>query len=461
MKKVLIGAGIILVIAIMIVLNVVLKGGEEDGTTASGGMFSGSKGQPVTVELVSTGDLSSSVLVNGVVQEVNRKDVVSTSSVKVTGVNVEVGDEVKKGDALFTVDLSTMEEELASLRLNREIQALTLEKIQSISTTTSTKSVQVALELSKLNVKSAENYLASAEENAAKNQELFDEGIISKSELDALQKSVDEARSQLDIANLNLERSQSDLNQVYSANNSSEKSLEYDVAIQLKNLESMDMNIAKIEKQISEIHDSTKAPMSGVVTLRNLESGNMTVPGSPIFQIMDMTELEVMANVREFDIRDMVIGQKVMFAGDAISKDDDVTGELSYIAPVASAQMINGRQTTGIQIKMSITEGVEMLKPGYSAECEIMTESVEGVVVGNFNMFREDRDGNRVAFVVEEGVLSERVIETGISSDFEMEILEGLTEGEVVVLNPSLSLKDGMKVDITNDYMNESEEEGN
>ena len=63
MKKVLIGAGIVLVIAVMIVLNVVLKGGEEDGATASGGMFGGSKGQPVTVELVSTGDLSSSVLV--------------------------------------------------------------------------------------------------------------------------------------------------------------------------------------------------------------------------------------------------------------------------------------------------------------------------------------------------------------------------------------------------------------
>ncbi len=455
MKKVLIGAGIITIILVMILLNL-YKSQEE--TESGSGVFGGSKGQPVAVEVVGLGDLSSSVLVNGLVQEVHKKDMFAVSSLKVTSLSVDVGDEVREGDVLYTIDLSGLEDELASLKLNREIQALTLEKIQNVSTTASSKGAQVALELAKINVASAENYLAGALENVEKNKALYDEGIISKTEYESLEKAVDEAQSQVDVAKLNMERSESDLSQLYSSNSASKESLEYDVQIQLKNLESMDMSIRKIEKQIQEIHDSTKAEMTGVVTMRNLEVGDTTVPGSPLFQIMDMTKLEVVANVREFDIREMVLGQDVKFTGDAIGKDQEVTGKLTYIAPVAASLVINGRQTTGIEIKMDISHGTEYLKPGYSAECEIMTETANHVIVGNFNMFREDNEGNRIAFVVEDGIIRERTIETGISSDFEMEIISGLEEGDLVVSNPSLALKEGMRVEITNDYMGDMEE---
>jgi len=446
MKKALIIIGIVGVVALMIVLNINKSKGESEGSISFGG-----KAVEVEAAIINTGDLSSSVIITGAVEEVTKKDIIATTTIDVIGVLVEVGDEVKVGDTLFTLDLTSMEDDLISLRLNREIQALQIEKIQSISTTSSSTGAKIALELAKINLSSAELQYDNQVESLAKNEELFKEGIISQSELDAMTKSMADIKSQIDIALLNVQRSESDLNSVYSANNSSTKSLEFDIQIQLKNLESLDLNIGKVEKQMQELADSTKSPISGVMTAVHIESGDIVMNSSPLFQIIDMDNLIIKANIREYDIRNMEIGQNVKITGDAIDKENEVIGKLSYISPVASDTVINGRATTGIEIKISIVSGLDYLKPGYTTDCEITTEQIEGVVVGTYELFKEDKDNNKTVFVIVDDILEERMIETGIISDFEAEITSGLSEGDLVVMNPSLSLKEGMKVIITND----------
>lgn len=446
MKKTVIIMGIIGAVALMIVLNInKSKGGSE------GGLSFGSNTQEVEARVIETGDLSSSVIITGAVEEVTKKDLVATSTMEVTSVLVEVGDEVKVGDFLFTMDFSTMEDDLISLRLNREIQSLQIEKIQSISTTSSSTGAKIALELAEINLLSIEAQYDNQIKLLAKNEELFKEGIISQSELDGMTKSITDTQSQIDIASLNIQRSESDLNSVYLANNSSAKALEFDIQIQLKNLESLDLNIGKVEKQMQELVNSSMSPIAGVITAVHIESGDMVMNSSPLFQIIDMNNLIIKASIREYDIRNMEIGQDVKITGDAIDKENEVTGKLTYISPVASDTVINGRATTGIEIKMSIASGLEYLKPGYTTECEITTEQIEGVVIVTYELFKEDKDNNKTVFIIVDNILEERIIETGITSDFEAEIISGLSEGDLVVMNPSLSLKEGMKVIITND----------
>lgn len=446
MKKAIIIIGIIGAIALMIGLNLNKNKDESEGGIAFGG-----KAQEVEAVRIETGDLASSVIITGAVEEVTKRDLSATSAMEVTGLLKDIGDSVKVGDPLFSVDLTSFQEELVSLKLNREIQALQIEKIQSISTTSSSSGAKIALELAKINLNSAQSFYDNQVESLAKNEELFKEGIISQSELDSMTKSIDDAKSQIDIATLNVQRSESDLNSVYSANNNSTKSLEFDVQIQLKNLESLDLSIAKVEKQMIELEESTYSPISGVITAVHVETGDMVMTGAPLFQIMDMEDLIIKASVREYDIRNMEVGQNVVVTGDAIDKENMVTGKLSYIAPVASGTVINGRSTTGIEIKISINEGLEFLKPGYTTDCEITTQEVTDVVIGTYELFREDKDNNKTVFVIVDDVLEERMIETGITADFEAEISSGLEVGDIVVVNPSLSLKEGMKVMISND----------
>jgi len=461
MKKLVIVLVIVSIVGVMVFFNISKNSSstQEEGTTSESTStfgFGKTKSLEVKAIAIKKASISSSILITGNVEVVDKKDVTVSSAMKVTKVLVEVGDKVQQGTALFSVDITSLSDELASLKINRDIQNLQLKKIEGAKATSSSESANIAIELSKLSLASAQAAYESQLQTITENTLLYNEGIISKSELEALEKATPSLLQQVEIAQLNLERSENDLAQLQKSNNDSTKSLAIDVQIQLKNLESLDMSIAKIEKQLTDIEQITKAPVGGTITSIMIDDDQMIMSGTPLMTIQDMEHLVVKAMIREYDISSLAVGQEVVVTGDAVGKDAKVSGKISFISPVAIDTVINGRQTTGIEIKIDIIEGVEFLKPGYTADCEIKTQNKENVLLVSFDVFREDKDNNKVVYVVKDGVVEERIITLGITSDFDAEVLTGLSEGEIVVVNPSLTIKDGAAVTVTM----ESEEEG-
>ncbi len=438
---------IVLVVGALITVNV-LKAQNSDGTKSS---FAGGKAEDVEAQRVTVGEISSSVLVTGGVKEVNREEVIPTISLDITQVLVEEGDQVTIGSKLFEVDMSTTLDELARTKINYEIQTLQLEKLQNMASDSG--SAQIGVELARLSLASAQRAYDSQFETINKNKVLLEEGIISQSEYDAMDSGLVEAESALKSARLSLSRSESDMT-------TSDQSVEIDIKVQLKNLESLDLTIASLEENISDIEDMMKAPISGVVTSVEVKDGDTVQPMSSIITIMNIDELEIEAKVREYDVKDMAKGQRVLITGDAIAKDEEVIGEVSFVAPIAAVTYVNNRETTAVEIKVKVTEGAQFLKPGYTTDCEIMTELKEEVVIAAYNMFKENKDGSTVVFVVnDDGLVEEREIELGITSDFDAEIISGLSEGDVVITNPSFVIKDGIKANVTNDLDETDEDE--
>lgn len=465
MKKILIITGIVAIIGLMIALNV-MKNNASSSTTDSGNAvakgFSFGSQKPIDVDtvIIKTSSISSSILISGTVEVVDKKTIISENAVKVTDVLVKVGDRVTKGSSLFVVDTSSLLDELESARINREIQDLQLQKIQSAKNTSSLTGAEIAVELSKLNLASAQAAYEEQLTNVEKNKILLEEGIISQSELDAVENQTEPLRQQVDIATLNLQRSESDKEQLQKSNSDSNKSLAIDVQIQLKNLESLDMNIAKLEKQLTDIQASCLAPMDGTVTELMIENGQMIMNGTVIMTLENMDHLIVKALVREYDISDLAVGQTVVVTGDALSDEAVVKGRISFISPLAVETMINGRQGTGIEVKIDILEGTVYLKPGYTADCEITTQNKENVIIASFDQFREDKDNNTYVYIVEDGKVREQKIELGVTSDFDAEVISGLKEGDEVVVNPSLTLKEGTLVNSSPMVTENTTEEG-
>lgn len=440
---------IVLVVGGALITVNVLKAQNSDGTKSS---FAGGKAEDVEAQRVTVGEISSSVLVTGGVKEVNREEVIPTISLDITQVLVEEGgDQVTIGSKLFEVDMSTTLDELARTKINYEIQTLQLEKLQNMASDSG--SAQIGVELARLSLASAQRAYDSQFETINKNKVLLEEGIISQSEYDAMDSGLVEAESALKSARLSLSRSESDMT-------TSDQSVEIDIKVQLKNLESLDLTIASLEENISDIEDMMKAPISGVVTSVEVKDGDTVQPMSSIITIMNIDELEIEAKVREYDVKDMAKGQRVLITGDAIAKDEEVIGEVSFVAPIAAVTYVNNRETTAVEIKVKVTEGAQFLKPGYTTDCEIMTELKEEVVIAAYNMFKENKDGSTVVFVVnDDGLVEEREIELGITSDFDAEIISGLSEGDVVITNPSFVIKDGIKANVTNDLDETDEDE--
>jgi HlyD family secretion protein len=453
LKKIFIAIVVIVAVGLMIFYNLNKSEGEGFGNP-----FANNNAQEVEAAVIQRGDIASNILITGSVEEIHKKEIMTNTPVKVLEVYVKNGDLVSKDQALFSVDVTSLEEELSQLKVTYEIQTLQLEKLKKLSTTSSTTGLEIGLELSKLTLSGAQRLYDDQVAALESNKTLLESGIISQSEYDAMAKGVDEAQSQIDTATLNVERAQADLAGIKKNNSQSSQSSEIDVKIQLKNLESLDLNIAKIENQIVELQKVTIAPVGGIVTGLTLVPLEYAQTMVPLMILMDMNSLKVVASVREYDITDLAIDQEVAITGDAIPKDQIVSGKISYIAPLAIQGVVNGKQTTAVEIEILITEGSKYLKPGYTADCEITTLFKKDIVVASYDMFREDKENNKLVYVIDENnTLVEKTVTVGITSDFDAEIVEGLEAGDIVVTNPSLSLKPGMKVTVADGLEGEGE----
>ena len=224
------------------------------------------------------------------------------------------------------------------------------------------------------------------------------------------------------------------------------------------------------------------APMSGTISDLRKEQGEIAI-GSQfqedvILVIADLSEMETQVNVDENDIISIAIGQHAEIEVDALL-DQVLTG---VVAEIASSANVAGEgssdQKTEFEIKISITDPPETLRPGMTAGAEIFTKTnenalsvpIQSVAVRTVDQlttagedraeaekrYTADRDGFvEIVFCIEDGKAMAKQVKTGIQSDELIEILEGLEEGEEVVTGSyraiSKDLDNGAVVNINND----------
>ncbi|MDH4036606.1 MAG: efflux RND transporter periplasmic adaptor subunit [Candidatus Krumholzibacteria bacterium] len=202
------------------------------------------------------------------------------------------------------------------------------------------------------------------------------------------------------------------------------------------------------------------APMAGTISDLNKEQGEIAI-GSQfqpdvILVIADLSEMEAQVNVDENDIVSIQIGQEAEIEVDALL-DQTLTGTVTEIANSANVGGAGSAdQKTEFEIKITIKNPPETLRPGMTASADIFTKTnenavsvpIQSVAVRTVDQlaaageerkdaearFTADRDGFvEIVFCIEDSKAVARQVKTGIQSDELIEILDGLEEGEEVV----------------------------
>ncbi len=224
------------------------------------------------------------------------------------------------------------------------------------------------------------------------------------------------------------------------------------------------------------------APMSGTISDLRKEQGEIAI-GSQfqedvIMVIADLSEMETQVNVDENDIISIAIGQFAEIEVDALL-DQVLTGVVAEIASSANtAGAGSSDQKTEFEIKISIVDPPQTLRPGMTAGAEIFTKTnesalsvpIQSVAVRTVDQlvmagesradaakrYTADRDGFvEIVFCIENGTAVAKQVTTGIQSDELIEVLTGLEEGEEVVTGSyraiSKDLVNGAEVRVSND----------
>jgi len=199
------------------------------------------------------------------------------------------------------------------------------------------------------------------------------------------------------------------------------------------------LNLAQYQRDVSIM----KAPFDGVIVERLAEEGDVINPmmggfGSRggVLVLMNFSKIKVDIDVSEKDILHIKKGQRAYLEVSSIP-DRKFIGEVTIVNLAADSM------TKTFKVRTEFENPDLLLKPGTFGTVTVVTESKKDVLA----IKKEGLLENSV-FVVENGIAQKRNVKTGIENKTHVEIIEGLREGELYVVEGVIGLKDGAKVRI-------------
>ena len=192
------------------------------------------------------------------------------------------------------------------------------------------------------------------------------------------------------------------------------------------------------------LKDATiEAPIAGVVSQRFLDLGGMAIPTAPLFEVVDIDTVKATADVIEAHLNQLTLNQQAIINVDGINTP--ISGAITYISPTLQPM----QRTATVEFRIDNPEGI--LKPGMFAKVTVPVEvHTDTILVPRTSLIEDAGTKTQNVFVVEAGVSQRRSVEIGLSRGGEVEILNGLNEGDSVVVAGQHSLKVGESVTVVN-----------
>jgi len=193
------------------------------------------------------------------------------------------------------------------------------------------------------------------------------------------------------------------------------------------------LNNAKVQLDSTTV----TAPREGIVTTKYLEEGTIIPPatsafsqGTSLVAIADTSRMFVECLVDEADIAQVKLGQKVRVVVEAFP-GMPINGEVQRINPAAAT----ANNITAVKVRIEIT-GPEKAKlmPGMNATCEFLTLQHENVLLVPSQAVKRDKGKTTVRIKKADGTLETREIKVGPSGNDGFEVMDGLKEGDEVVV---------------------------
>ncbi|MFB9947744.1 efflux RND transporter periplasmic adaptor subunit [Rhizobium puerariae] len=322
------------------------------------------------------------------VEEVHVQPLVDGLSIRT--LNNDIGDEVKAGSVLAT--------------LNDD--ALILQKSQYEA---NKAKAEAAVAQYKAQVIEAQANLDDATRQRDRTKRLSQSGTSTVSQLEQAEALVDVRQAQLNAARQAVAVGESDIKVVDSQ------------------IEDVDLRLART---------GVKTPVAGVVSARDAKVGAIASGnGNPLFTIIKDGAIELVADLSETDIQKIKVGQKAAVAVAGASKKID--GKVRLVSPTVDASTRLG----SVHVVIDDESGA---RAGMYASAEIVISETSALALP-LSAVTTSRGGS-TARKVEDNVVKQVKIETGIQDGGFVQVVSGLEAGDVVVAKAGAFVRDGDRI---------------
>jgi RND family efflux transporter, MFP subunit len=338
--------------------------------------------KPLVDRVISTGTIKP-------VEEVYVQPLVEGLSIK--GLNADVGDEVQADSVLATLNDDALLLQKSQLEANRAKAEAGVAQYQA-------------------QVIEAEANLADATRQRDRTKRLSTSGTSTVSQLEQAEALVEVAQARLNAAKQAVAVGQSDIKVV-------------------------DAQIADIDLKLQRT--GVKTPVAGIVSARTAKIGAIASgQGNPLFTVIKDGEIELVADLSESDIRKIKVGQKAMVT--VAGGRNKIEGKVRLVSPTVDPTTRLGA------VHVVISDDETGARAGMYASAEIIIAEEEGLALP-LSAVTTGREGS-TARKVEDNVVKQVKIETGIQDGGFIQVVSGLEAGDLVVAKAGAFVRDGDKI---------------
>ena len=485
-KKIIIGASVAAVLAIVVIVSVFATRKEEP--------------EVVVIKLENRPELKQTVTASGEVRPIRYIKLTSEVPGRIEEIYVNAGDQVIKGKPLVRIDptqlQSNQEAQWAATQasindvqnarnaVNQAQQALVVAEASVAAARQQVVALQTAIDRAQVDVNTAQRELK-------RYTELIEAGVSSRSEYDAARDRFETAKIALETAKANLESQKIAVQEATERANQQRIAVK-DAQISIKSSEMRaNQQQAMLRGQASQRSKATQlSPLNGVVADIPTRVGEFAVAGlstTPLMTIADMSQINVEVNVDETEINNVEVNQQAKVKVDALG-DKELKAIVTQKNPLAVAKSdttgglsnrVNVQEAKEFKVTLQLmelpTDVQDALRPGMSTTATITTKTKNNVLAVPLESIVEKSPNppsaspsptvasnaptpvgdkpktQKGVYVLDPKTNKVKFAEvtTGITGEADIEVTSGVQAGWEVVRGPSRvlkTLKDGMSV---------------
>lgn len=199
---------------------------------------------------------------------------------------------------------------------------------------------------------------------------------------------------------------------------------------------------AAYDQAVAALKKTTvRSPIDGRIAVRHLQAGEIAQPGQPLFDLVDIEVVEVVAGLPERDFAALAPGRTVEVRIDAYP-GDVFAGEVTRVGLVAGAART-------FPVEVTVPNPGARLRPGMMGEVQVTKRTFEHVVVIPLDAIVDEFESRRVYVVGPDGrTAEEREVVLGPRDGAQVTVLDGLEPGDRLVVTGHRLLTDGRPIEV-------------
>ena len=215
-------------------------------------------------------------------------------------------------------------------------------------------------------------------------------------------------------------------------------------AVSQANFEAMTLAYEVSKKTYSNLLENTilRSPISGIVTARNYDEGDMYAMAQPLFVVQNITPVKMLINISESNYSKVSKGMEVEIVADAFP-EEVFKGKVNLIYPT-----IDPRSHT-FPVEIIVDNKDEKLRPGMFARVTVNYGNNFRVVVPDNAVLKQVGADEKYVYVLnEDGTVTHTPVKVGVRMGKRYEIISGIDDGATIVTSGQTRLRNNIKVDI-------------